>query len=66
MDRKLLDEIGKKAVLDIEFKAEVVNSLLPLLDESQKELLKKLFSSLEPFKNEAEIIIVESTIPIGD
>lgn len=66
MDRKLLDEIGKKAVLDIEFKAEVVNSLLPLLDESQKELLRKLFSSLEPFKNEAEIIIVESTIPIGD
>jgi len=66
MDRDALDEVGKKTVLDIEVKAAIINSLLPLLTESERQALKTLASSLEPFKEEAELLILESINSKGE
>ncbi|KGD72360.1 hypothetical protein HA49_16625 [Tatumella morbirosei] len=53
MDKSILQEIGKKTIIDIELKVEVINQLLPLLNQQQKEKLTELFSDLSPFYDSA-------------
>lgn len=53
MDKSILQEIGKKTIIDIELKVEVINQLLPLLNQQQKEKLTELFSDLSPLYDSA-------------
>ncbi len=57
MDKSVLQEVGKKMIIDIELKVEVINQLLPLLNQQQKEKLTELFSDLSPFYESATLFL---------
>ena len=57
MDKNILQETGKKTIIDIELKVEVINQLLPLLNQQQKEKLTELFSDLSPFYDSATLFL---------
>ncbi|ARU94767.1 hypothetical protein [Tatumella citrea] len=57
MDKLALQEVGKKTIIDIELKVEVINQLLPLLNQQQRDKLTELLSDLSPFYDSATLFL---------
>ena len=57
MDKNVLQEVGKQTIIDIELKVEVINQLIPLLNQQQKEKLAALLSDLSPFYEPATLLL---------